>query len=190
MIYNGANLSFAASNMSAENTPKPVMKNDKLSVLFVCLGNICRSPTAHGVFQQLVLDAGLAHRIEVDSAGTGDWHIGRAPDHRSHQAALGKGVDIGELRARLVTPDDFSHFDYVLAMDRANLADLERMKPAGYRGHLGLFLPFAAEMHAHIDEVPDPYHGDRDGFDTVYQLVRSASEGLLQHLRERLDGDS
>ncbi|MCK9564319.1 MAG: low molecular weight phosphotyrosine protein phosphatase, partial [Bacteroidales bacterium] len=148
--------------------------------------NICRSPTAHGVFEQLVRDAGLADRIGVDSAGTGDWHVGHAPDPRSSQAALGKGVDISALRARQVSRADFSRFDYVLAMDRANLAALEQMKPRDYEGHLGLFLPFAAEADPDSDEVPDPYHGGLDGFDDVYQLVHRASVGLLRHIRDRL----
>ncbi|HLS99404.1 MAG: low molecular weight protein-tyrosine-phosphatase [Porticoccaceae bacterium] len=153
-------------------------------VLFVCLGNICRSPTAQGVFEQLVRDAGLDALIAVDSAGTGDWHLGKAPDQRARQAALGRGVDIGHLRARLVTPADFDHFDYILAMDRANLDALERMKPDWYLGHVGLFLPFAGELgEQDPDEVPDPYYGGFDGFERVYELVYQASLGLLDHIR-------
>ena len=164
-----------------------MVTQSSINVLFVCLGNICRSPTAHGVFEQLVRDAGLAQRISVDSAGTGDWHIGRGPDPRACQAALRKGVDISSLRARQVARDDFSRFDYVLAMDRANLAELERMKPQSFEGYLGLFLPFAAEAGGGLDEVPDPYFGELDGFESVYQLVHSASSGLLRHLRDQLD---
>jgi protein-tyrosine phosphatase len=158
-----------------------------ISVLFVCLGNICRSPTAHGVFEQMVRDAGLAGQIEVDSAGTGDWHVGRAPDQRARQAVLGRGVDISQLRARQVSAADFSRYDYVLAMDRANLAELEQMRPHWFQGYLGLFLPFAGDASGYVDEVPDPYHGGFDDFEAVYQLVYGASLGLLGHLRQQLD---
>lgn len=160
----------------------------QVNVLFVCLGNICRSPTAHGVFEHLVREAGLSHRIGVDSAGTGDWHIGCAPDKRSLQAALGKGIDISGLRARQVTVSDFARFDYVLAMDRANLMALEKMKPQGFGGHLGLFLPFASEVDR--DEVPDPYYGGLDGFDDVYRLVHRASHGLLEYICQQLNGEA
>jgi protein-tyrosine phosphatase len=136
----------------------------------------------------MVRDAGLAGQILVDSAGTGDWHVGRPPDQRSRQAALGKGVDISELRARQVSSVDFSRFDYVLAMDRANLAELEEIKPCGYQGHLGLFLTFAFDADSDVDEVPDPYYGGFDGFEAVYQLVHNASLGLLDHLRQQLAG--
>ena len=104
------------------------------SVLFVCLGNICRSPTAHGVFQAMVDDAGLRERIHVDSAGTGAWHVGEAPDERAAAAALERGYDLSKLRARAVTAADFSRFDYVLAMDQQNLANLQGMAPADYEG--------------------------------------------------------
>ncbi|MFA5493360.1 MAG: low molecular weight protein-tyrosine-phosphatase [Porticoccaceae bacterium] len=157
---------------------------DKVHVLFVCLGNICRSPTAHGVFERLVRDAGLEQRIAVDSAGTGDWHIGRPPDQRSHRAALERGVDIGHLRARQVTAADFDRYQYILAMDRSNLDALHRLKPEDYRGHLGLFLAFAGDRSGALDEVPDPYHGGDDDFQRVYELIQRASLGLLDHIRE------
>ncbi len=158
----------------------------QVAVLFVCLGNICRSPTAHGVFEQLVVEAGLGGRIRVDSAGTGDWHVGRAPDPRARQAAMARGVDIGQLRARQVSRQDFDVFDYILAMDRANLADLHAMKPSGFQGYLGLFLPFATGGDGDVEEVPDPYYGGLDGFEGVYNLVHGASVGLLRHLRREL----
>lgn len=159
--------------------------SDKVSVLFVCLGNICRSPTAQGVFETLVREAGLGDKLLIDSAGTGDWHIGKAPDQRARQAALGKGVDISHLRARLVSPADFADFDYILAMDRSNLDALEQMKPDWYPGHLGLFLPFSRENRYHqIDEVPDPYYGGFDSFEQVYELIHQASQGLLDHIRQ------
>lgn len=148
-------------------------------VLFVCLGNICRSPTAHGTFEKQVIQKGLADRISVDSAGTGDWHIGRAPDSRAQAAALQHGLDISSLRARLVTVQDFQEFDYILAMDEQNLSDLQKMCPGDFQGHLGLFLTFGSHG---INEVPDPYYGDENSFDYVYTLVESASENLLTHI--------
>lgn len=167
-------------------------KSEKVSVLFVCLGNICRSPTAQGVFETLVKEAGLSHQIVIDSAGTGDWHIGKAPDQRARQAAQGKGVDISHLRARLVSPADFADFDYILAMDRSNLDALEEMRPDWYLGHLGLFLPFSREnRYEQIDEVPDPYYGGFDSFERVYELIDQAAEGLLEHIRhQHLRGQS
>lgn len=153
-----------------------------INVLFVCLGNICRSPTAHGVFQHLVHDAGLNERIHIDSAGTGDWHIGRGPDDRSAAAALARGYDLSDLVARQVSGQDFNTYHYVLAMDRQNLKDLQAMKPAGYSGHLELFLKFAKSWD--VDEVPDPYYGGAEGFQTVLDMVEEASRGLLQHIRQ------
>jgi protein-tyrosine phosphatase len=152
----------------------------KLSVLFVCLGNICRSPTAHGVFAKLVEQAGYCDLIQVDSAGTGDWHLDHAPDQRTAQVAASKGYDLSGLRARLVTSSDFNQFDYIIAMDNANLADLRVMQPEGYQGHLGLFLDFAEQSA--VEEVPDPYYGGEDGFELVFNLVEDASRGLLRHI--------
>lgn len=149
-------------------------------ILFVCLGNICRSPTADGVFRKLVIDAGLEKRITVDSAGTGDWHIGRAPDPRTIQAAAKRGYDLSVLRARLVQPEDFDEYDYILAMDKSNLSNLQKMRPAHFAGHLGLFLDFAPDA-GHI-EVPDPYHGDEEDFERVLDLVEHASQHLLKKI--------
>lgn len=149
-------------------------------VLFVCLGNICRSPTAHGVFQSLLRARGLEREIEVDSCGTGDWHIGHAPDKRASAEALGRGYDLSDLRARQVQLSDFEDFDYILAMDRQNLADLQAMCPADFSGHLGLFLPF--DPAASVDEVPDPYYGGDEGFTRVLDMVEAASEGLLREI--------
>lgn len=153
-----------------------------VNVLFVCLGNICRSPTAHGIFQHLVDEAGLNDKIHIDSAGTGDWHIGRGPDDRSAAAALERGYDLSTLVARQVSPQDFEKFHYVLAMDRQNLKDLEAMKPTNYSGRLGLFLEFGAAGNP--AEVPDPYYGGAEGFQTVLDMVEDASRGLLQHIRQ------
>ena len=153
----------------------------KVSVLFVCLGNICRSPTAHGVFQGMVDSNACGAAISVDSAGTGDWHIGHSPDERTAEVAASKGYDLSELRARLVTSVDFDQFDYVIAMDKANLSDLKAMQPAGYSGYLGLFLDFSTQ-NSH-SEVPDPYYGGEDGFELVFNLVEEASKGLLAHIQ-------
>lgn len=153
-----------------------------VKVLFVCLGNICRSPTAHGVFRQRVQEANLADHIYVDSAGTGDWHIGHPPDSRSAKVARGRGYDLSDLRARLVTPDDFAEFDYVLAMDRDNLRNLEILSPDDYKGHLDLFLNFGSSDER---EVPDPYYGGPQGFDHVLDLVEEASDALLAHIRQQ-----
>lgn len=150
------------------------------SVLFVCLGNICRSPTAHGVFESMVRARGLEKTIEVDSCGTGDWHIGHPPDRRATAEAAARGYDLGHLRARQVSVADFDRFDYILAMDRQNLADLEAMRPAHFSGHLGLFLPFA--RRGQYDEVPDPYYGGDEGFSQVLDMVEAASAGLLEEI--------
>jgi len=155
----------------------------KVSVLFVCLGNICRSPTAHGVFQKFVDDAGLSTQIIVDSAGTSGWHIGEPPDKRSAAAALKVGYDLSNLRGRKAVKQDFEHFDYVLAMDEANLVELETLRPSGYTGHLGLFLDFSTEKN--YREVPDPYYGNGDGFKLVLSLVEDASMNLLSHIKEK-----
>ncbi len=149
-------------------------------VLFVCLGNICRSPTAHGVFEALVKQRRLQELILVDSCGTGDWHVGHPPDRRAAAEAAGRGYDLSHLRARQVKAADFDCFDYILAMDRQNLADLEAMRPADFSGHLGLFLPFAGR--GRHEEVPDPYYGGEEGFAEVLDLVEAASEGLLQEI--------
>ncbi len=155
--------------------------NKAVSVLFVCLGNICRSPTAQGIFHHLVEKEGLSDAIHIDSAGTGDWHVGKAPDPRTLAAAQARGYDFGHLRARLVSPEDFTHYDYILAMDAANLDNLKAMKPDGYSGYLGLFLEFSD--YPEHREVPDPYYGGEEGFELVLDLIQSASEGLLEHIK-------
>jgi protein-tyrosine phosphatase len=151
------------------------------AVLFVCLGNICRSPTAEGVFRELAAREGLAERIAVDSAGTGAWHVGEAPDARAQAAARRRGYDLSAQRARQISGEDFRRFDLILAMDRANLADLRRQQPAQARARLELFLSFADA--APVLEVPDPYYGEGDGFERVLDLVEAASRGLLAHIR-------
>jgi len=158
------------------------MKNN-VSVLFVCMGNICRSPTAEAVFRACVEKAGLSGQILIDSAGTHDYHIGDPPDNRAMHAAKRRGYDMNALRGRQVDLSDFTRFDFVLAMDRANLAILQRLCPNDAAGHPGLFLEYASR-HAER-EVPDPYYGGTDGFERVLDMVEDAAEGLLQHIRKR-----
>lgn len=153
-----------------------------VKVLFVCLGNICRSPTAEGVFRKLVADAGLNKRIEIDSAGTASWHHGKAPDPRTVAAAKLRNVDLSVLRARAVKPSDFDEFDYILAMDEDNLANLQAIKPDHYTGYLGLFLNFGSQTT--YLEVPDPYHGGCEGFELVLDLVEDAAIGLLASIQK------
>ena len=154
-----------------------------MKVLFVCLGNICRSPTAEGVFRRALEQAGLADDVEIDSCGVGGWHVGKAPDARAQQAALSRGIDLSGLRARQLTEQDFAEFDYVLGMDQDNLCAMHELKPANSRAHVGLFLDFAGTRGA---EVPDPYYGGDEGFENVLTMIEAASAGLIQHLkRER-----
>jgi protein-tyrosine phosphatase len=155
-----------------------------VGVLFVCLGNICRSPTAHGVFETLVAQQGLQRQIVIESAGTSDWHIGKPPDRRSQQAAERRGYDLSHLRARQVCPEDFHRFDYLLAMDADNLSLLQAMRPAGFAGELQLFLDYASDVSE--TDVPDPYYGGADGFDRVLDLTENAAMGLLRNIRQRL----
>ena len=155
-----------------------VKQDGTTKVLFVCLGNICRSPTAHGVFEHLLAQHGLSQVVEVDSCGTGDWHVGDAPDRRATLEAGKRGYDLSPLRARQFHAGDFLHFNYILGMDRMNLAELQALCPDSYSGHLGLFLPFALDPIA--EEVPDPYYGGAEGFSHVLDLVEAASEGLLR----------
>ena len=149
-------------------------------VLFVCLGNICRSPTAHAVFEHLVEAEGLAGAIEVDSAGTGSWHVGAPPDRRAVAAAAGRGYRMAHLRARQVEPGDIERYDYVLAMDRSNLQHLRGMAAPSLHGRIRLFLSYGDCAE---DEVPDPYYGGEDGFGLVLDLVESAAAGLLHEIR-------
>ncbi|GLX12818.1 phosphotyrosine protein phosphatase [Pseudomonas straminea] len=154
-----------------------------MRVLFVCLGNICRSPTAEAVMRQRLQQAGLAERIELDSAGTGDWHVGKAPDSRTQQAASRRGYDLSSLRGRQVSADDFARFDLILAMDSANLRDLQRIRPANARAELDLYL---RRFELAEDEVPDPYYGGSEGFEHVLDLLEQASDALLIELKGRL----
>ncbi len=146
------------------------------------MGNICRSPTAEVVFRARVEEAGLVPYILVDSVGTHDYHIGNPPDMRTQRSALQRGYDMSMLRGRQVGVADFSRFDYVLAMDYANLDILQRLCPVKERGRLGLFLEYASRHDER--EVPDPYYGGSDGFERVLDMVQDASEGLLRHIQK------
>jgi protein-tyrosine phosphatase len=154
-----------------------------MRVLFVCLGNICRSPTAEGVLRALAAREAPELEVEVDSAGTAAYHVGQPPDPRSRAAAARRGYDLSTLRARSVEAADFEHFDLILAMDRENLTVLRRRAPAHAHERLRLFLEFAAD--AAPAEVPDPYYGGPNGFEEVLDLVETATRGLLAHLRQR-----
>jgi protein-tyrosine phosphatase len=155
-----------------------------VKVLFVCMGNICRSPTAEGIFTGLLRQHGLEQHVFVDSAGTHAYHIGSAPDTRARNAAAKRGADIGSQRARKIAPADFETFDYILAMDRDNLEILEELCPPELRDKLHLMLRFAPEIG--IDEVPDPYYGGAAGFERVLDLIEAAAEGLLNEIREKV----
>ena len=158
-------------------------KSGNVSVLFVCMGNICRSPTAQGVFEQLVSSQGLSDKIHIDSAGTHAYHIGEKPDTRASEAALQRGIDLNTQRARRVDSGDFIIFDYVLAMDSSNYHDLAALCSAEELPKLYLFLEFAADSSTR--EVPDPYYGGATGFERVLDLIESASEGLLAEIRQQ-----
>ncbi|AFL74145.1 protein-tyrosine-phosphatase [Thiocystis violascens DSM 198] len=158
-------------------------KTAKVKVLFVCMGNICRSPTAHGVFRQMVMDEGLSHLVEIDSAGTHAYHLSEPPDRRARETALGRGVDIGDLRARRAVAEDFLYFDYILAMDQDNYLNLNEICPPGMADKLKLFMDFAPELQ--VRDVPDPYYGGQRGFERVFDLLESASRGLLADLKTR-----
>ena len=155
-----------------------------LKILFVCMGNICRSPTAEGVLRQLLEKEGLADRVLIDSAGTGEWHIGSAPDPRACKAAASRGYDLTALRARQVNRYDFADFDYLLAMDEENVRTLERLAPREHAHKIRLFTEFGSTG---ADSVPDPYGGGAHGFEIVLDLVEDAAQGFLRHIRARLD---
>ncbi|MGC2854620.1 low molecular weight protein-tyrosine-phosphatase [Novispirillum sp. DQ9] len=153
-----------------------------IGVLFVCTGNICRSPTAEGQFRAAVAAAGLAHRFTIDSAATHDYHVGKPPDSRTVKAAARRGLDLAPLRARQVAVDDFGDFDFIVAMDRGHLEILSAMAPPGGERRLSLFLDHAPQCG--LRDVPDPYYGGPDGFETVLDLIAAGCDGLLAHIRK------
>jgi protein-tyrosine phosphatase len=149
----------------------------EFAVLMVCMGNICRSPTAEAALRQRLSQVGLAHRVRVDSAGTHSYHVGSSPDQRAQAHGRRRGLELSGLKARKIAPDDFGRFDLILAMDQENLADLLRMAPPGYESRVKLLMNFARSPHG-VDSVPDPYYGSEAGFERVLDLVGDACEGL------------
>jgi protein-tyrosine phosphatase len=157
-------------------------KGGPVKVLFVCTGNICRSPTAEGVFRDLIMREGLNDRVQVDSAGTHGFHVGEPPDRRSQESAEKRGIDLSQLRARRTKASDFAKFDYVLAMDFTNIDALRSLAPRTSGKKLQLLMAFAPGDE--IREVPDPYYGNGDGFERVLNMIEEASAGLLSDIRK------
>ena len=149
-------------------------------VLFVCLGNICRSPTAEGVFRQIVSQSALANEIFIDSAGTGNWHIGHPPDQRAIETAALRGINLSDLKARQVVSNDIQEFDYIIAMDNQNLYDLKSLSDSACHHKIKLFLSYADQYDE--AEVPDPYYGGAQGFSHVIDMIENASHGLLKEI--------
>lgn len=154
-----------------------------IKVLFVCLGNICRSPSAEGVFRAAVEQAGLTNAIDIDSCGTAAYHIGKSPDPRSIESAAKRGIDISQLKARQAQASDFTTFDYILAMDESNLANLQQIQPANSKAKLGLLMDFATQTKG--TEVPDPYYGGEDGFELVLDLLEDTCGALLDDIKAK-----
>ncbi|HEK1692232.1 protein tyrosine phosphatase [Pseudomonas putida] len=154
-----------------------------MRVLFVCLGNICRSPTAEGVLRHQLQAAGLAGQVHVASAGTGDWHVGKGPDSRTCKAALARGYDLSQQRAQQVKAEHFAEYDLILAMDESNLGHLRAMRPHNAIGELDLFL---RRYEGAVDEVPDPYYGGVEGFEQVLDLIEAACRELVVEIKGRL----
>jgi len=161
--------------------PSDTSDSPRTSVLFVCLGNICRSPLAEGIFRKLVSEAGLETRFDIDSAGTGAWHVGERPDARAEMVANQHGVHLAS-RARQISEDDLRHFDWIIAMDRENLRNIERMADAiGSDAEIRLLRDFDEEGTG--DEVPDPYYGGASGFENVFEMVHRSCLTLLERLK-------
>lgn len=156
-----------------------------MRILFVCMGNICRSPTAEGVFRRLAAERAPGVEIEVDSAGTHDYHVGDPPDPRAIAAAARRGVDLRRLRARAVRDEDFERFDLIIAMDRLNRETLLERSPAPFRERIRLFMEFAGDSE--VEDVPDPYYGGALGFERVLDLAEEAAAGLLDEVLERAE---
>ena len=159
-------------------------KESPIKILFVCMGNICRSPTAEGFFRKVVTEARLSDRIYIESAGTHAFHAGAQPDQRAQAAAARRGVTLDDIRARRIADTDFETFDYIFAMDKDNLRELLERAPEAHRDKVMLFMDFAGTGRA--AEVPDPYYGGASGFELVLDLVEQASQRLLQRIEPRL----
>jgi protein-tyrosine phosphatase len=168
---------------AAGDHPTEKANLDMTKVLFVCMGNICRSPMAEGVFRKLVRDAGLQDVVHIASAGTHAYHVGEPPDVRAQQSARKRGYELTDLRARQVTQEDFHEFDLILAMDWENLALLQQQCPRSQKHKLHLLMRYAGEFEAAT--VPDPYYGGAEGFNTVLDYVEDACQGLLDVVRKR-----
>jgi protein-tyrosine phosphatase len=153
-------------------------------VLMVCMGNICRSPTAEGVVRQYIKNNRLGDIVEVDSAGTHGYHVGEAPDSRTQRAASSRGYNLSQIRARKVARQDLDYFDLILAMDKSNLDNLRRMAPPEAHGRIRLFMDYARNFDD--DEVPDPYYGLGHGFDLVLDMIEDGAQGLVEDLKKRL----
>ncbi|MGA7180870.1 MAG: low molecular weight protein-tyrosine-phosphatase [Thiobacillaceae bacterium] len=158
-----------------------------VKVLFVCMGNICRSPMAEGVFHKLIKEAGLEDQISIDSAGTHSYHVGDSPDQRAQAALRDKGIDISGLRGRQVADDDFEEFDYIVAMDSSNLNNLKRRAATRHHDKIQLMLSFSRK-YPNLD-VPDPYYGGADGFKDVLKMVEDGGKGLLKEIQQSLVGE-
>jgi low molecular weight protein-tyrosine phosphatase len=158
---------------------------DRVAVLVVCTGNICRSPTAEGVLRRLAEKRGLADRVRIESAGTHDYHVGEGPDPRSQRHASRRGYDLSELRAAQVSAEDFESYDYILAMDRGHLRILKALAPRDARARIGLFLDASARWKG--EDVPDPYYGGAEGFEQVLDMVEEAAERWLDRIESELD---
>ena len=154
-----------------------------IKVLFVCLGNICRSPTAHAIFEHKIQAEGMSKQIIVDSAGTGSWHVGSPPDRRMCEVAAKHGYAMDHLRARQASANDFNEFDYIFAMDKSNLSDLQDLCPDHYQGTLALFLPYCGASL--MEEVPDPYYGGAAGFEKVLSVIERSADKLVDMLKQK-----
>jgi protein-tyrosine phosphatase len=161
------------------------MRAAKVKVLFVCMGNICRSPTAQGVFCKLVEEAGLTDVVEVDSAGTHAYHVGEPPDRRAQQTALRRGIDLSQQHARRIEPEDLQYYDYILVMDQDNYHAVSAIYPEGLGLERRLMLLLDYAPHLRTREVPDPYYGGANGFESVFDMVEAAAAALLDDIRRK-----
>ena len=156
-----------------------------IKVLFVCTGNICRSPSGEGIFRHKIAEAGLSENISTDSCGMEGWHVGNAPDKRSVAAAANRGFDLSDLRARQIQPEDYHEFDYLLAMDRGHYQQMMQQAPSGTESKVRMFLD-VLDGQGSARDVPDPYYGGADGFELVLDMIEEASDAWITDIRTRL----